>query len=200
MDCLEARNQIASLLDDLLEPREAERLRGHLAACTACAEEERRIERLFGLAKAYAAPEPSPLLWQRIRASLRKPAPLPWGQRVEAWLDRGREAAMRFLPGYAAGAASAALFLIVFFPASQSPEKDGALQPVREAGIVSSPARTVDGFPVRYFGVGPDRPGKRFVALQNGQLWEVEEPPARPAVDYPVREVGSLASRRFRDL
>ena len=198
MDCSESKKKIALLLDDLLEPAEALELGDHLAACAACAEERSRVERLFGLAKAYSAPEPSPFLWQKIRAAMRKPALLPWHQRVEALVERGRETVLRFLPGYAAGAASAAFYLLVFFPARPTLEKEGRLQPVRESGVVSNPARMVDGYPVRNIGVGPDRPGKRFV-VQNGQLWEVEEPLVQPEVNYPVREVGNLASRRFRD-
>ena len=195
MDCFETKKRIALFLDDLLEPEEILSLQNHIESCPPCAEERRRVERLFGLAKAYTAPEPSPFLWQKIRAALRKPAPLPFGQRIEALLDRCREATLRFFPGYAAGAASAALFLLVFFPARATPEKDGRIQPVRESGIVSNPARMVDGYPVRLFDGEPDRPGKRLV-VQNGHLLEVEAPPAQPAVNYPVREVGNLASRR----
>lgn len=204
MDCLEAKKNLALYLDDLLEGREADALESHLFGCASCRLERDRIERLFSYGSALPAQAPSPAVWEKLRARLREPQPLSWQDQFREWVERSREATIHYFPSYAAGAASAALLLFLIFPFAKNgagtrlqPENH---RPLGEAGLVATPdLRGRDsyesGYPVRLIEGKPTARGKRLV-MQNGQLYEIEEPPAQPRVEYPVRDIGTPAVLR----
>lgn len=203
MDCLETKKSLALYLDDLLEGHEAEALEAHLFVCNDCRNERDRVERLFAYGAALPQATPSPRVWENIRAALREPRPVSWNDRVSIQIERWREIVSQQFPSYAAGAASAALLLLFVFPIGRATQ--GGLhkendRPLHQASLVPDPVYqdprlSADGYPVRTFGGRATAPGKRLV-LRNGELWEVEEPPTQPRVNFPVRDVGSPAALR----
>lgn len=205
MDCLETKKNLAAYLDDLLEGRDAEALEAHLFDCAGCRNERERVERLFAFAAVLPEASPPPRVWEKVRAAIRAPQPAPWDEKWNLWIERVRESWMRFTPSYLAGAASAALLLIFVLPLTRENTDKTGLQkengsPQFQAGLVPSPMTQErntygDAYPVRYIGGNPAAPGKRLV-VRDGQLFEVEEPPAQPRVDYPVRDIGTHAVLR----
>jgi len=80
MNCHEILPLLADLLDDLLEPGDAEKARRHAAACPACAAElDRARARRERLLRPYYVPPPPPDLaaeaWNAWRAARRRRFP-----------------------------------------------------------------------------------------------------------------------------
>lgn len=205
MDCLETKKNLAAYLDDLLDGKRAEAIESHLFGCEPCRAERDRVERLFSYAAALPMEAPSPRVWEKIRAALREPKPLPWTERLRDWARESIETTAHYFPSYAAGAASAALLLIFVLPLGAGPQKNPGLRqendrPLGQAGLVATPdmqnaSPYGNGYPVRLIGGEGAAPGKRLVS-RDGQLYEIEEPPARPRVEYPVRDIGTHAVLR----
>jgi anti-sigma factor RsiW len=144
--------------DGELDPSERTRVERHLAGCAVCRRDLASLGAVGNAVRATVAGTRSPDLWRGIEAQLRAPRATPAPRRSRAPLRR------RWLPGAAAAAAVASVFLATFQLAQPLP-------PVADAGP-SGVVRSI---------YAPERPVMVMEAEKSDDptiIWLMDDPPA----------------------
>lgn len=71
LKCKDVRNELQAFLGDEIDEAQKGEMNHHIENCQACSQALRQLQRLSEVLKVWEAPEPSPLLWDKLERRIR---------------------------------------------------------------------------------------------------------------------------------